>query len=255
MLRWLPESASSYAGHIDSIFYLIYYIVGAWFILVFGVLLYFLIRYRRQEGRRAAYVPGNTWKQAAWILIPAAVVLVMDLWIDFRGAEVWEEVKGAQPRAEVLVRLNAKQFNWNFVYPGGDGKFDTQDDVKIENELHVPVGKVVQVTIGSEDVIHSFFIPVFRLKQDILPGRQIPTWFKATKPGKYVIPCAELCGFGHSGMSGWVFVHTAESYEKWKKEKFQSARGNSGSEEAQPAKFASRPVAVLKKLVQRKGEK
>jgi cytochrome c oxidase subunit 2 len=239
LLSWLPENASSYAAQIDSIFYLIYYIIVAWFFLVLGILLYFLVRYRRREGRRAAYVPGNTWKQVAWILIPAAVVLVMDLWIDFRGAKVWEAVKGGNVQGEMQVRLAAKQFNWDFIYPGPDKAFETADDLKIENELHVPVGKVVQVFLNSEDVIHSFFVPTFRLKQDVLPGREIPVWFKATKPGKYELPCAELCGFGHSGMKGWVIVHSAEDFEEWRKKKWSSARKDPSPGELRPGPVVS----------------
>ncbi|MFQ5915002.1 MAG: cytochrome c oxidase subunit II [Nitrospinota bacterium] len=255
MLRWLPENASSYGANIDSIFYLIYYIVAGWFVLVLGLLVYFLVRYRRREGRRAKYAAGNTLRQAAWILVPAVVVLAMDLWIDFRGAEVWDLVKRSHVRGEVLVRLNAEQFNWEIVYPGPDGKFGTKDDVKMESELHVPVDKVVSVRTHSKDVIHSLFIPTFRIKQDIIPGRDIETWFKATKTGKFEMPCAELCGFGHSGMKGWVIVHTAEGYEKWKKEKWRSAREGSVPAVSPKTGAARARPADLKRLAQSEGEK
>jgi cytochrome c oxidase subunit 2 len=92
----------------------------------------------------------------------------------------------------------------------------------MDNELHVPVNAVVRVALRSRDVIHSFFIPVFRLKQDVLPGREIWAWFEATKTGRWEIPCAELCGFGHSGMKGWVTVHTPEEYDAWSKEQWPS---------------------------------
>lgn len=256
MLRWLPENASSYGGQIDSIFYLIYYIVAGWFVLVLGILIYFLVRYRHREGRRARYYAGDTWSQVAWILVPAVVVLVMDLWIDFRGAEVWEAVKGRQvQQGEVQVRLNAKQFNWEFVYPGPDGKFGTDDDRKLENELHVPVGKAVRVSLHSEDVIHSFFVPAFRIKQDVTPGREIPAWFKATKTGKYELPCAELCGFGHSGMKGWVIVHSAESYEGWKQETWRSARLEKGPGGVRRGEAAPSLFAENRRLAQGEGEK
>jgi cytochrome c oxidase subunit 2 len=87
--------------------------------------------------------------------------------------------------------------------------------VKFDNDIHVPVNKVIRVQLSSKDVIHSFFVPSFRLKQDAVPGRTILVWFEATKPGKYELPCAELCGFGHSGMKGWVYVHTPDEYKKW----------------------------------------
>jgi cytochrome c oxidase subunit 2 len=120
------------------------------------------------------------------------------------------------------VQVTAKQFNWEVLYPGPDGKFETDDDKMIENDLHVPVNEVVRVRLASKDVIHSFFVPQFRLKQDAVPGRVIEVWFQATKPGVYELPCAELCGFGHSGMLGHVTVQTAEDYKAWTKEQWPS---------------------------------
>ena len=101
------------------------------------------------------------------------------------------------------------------LYPGPDNVFGTTDDLEIENELNVPVDKVVHIRLLSDDVIHSFFIPNLRLKQDIIPGREIIVWFEAMKTGRYEIPCAELCGFGHSGMLGLLYVHSPEDYEAW----------------------------------------
>ena len=218
MLSWLPENVSSFGGDIDSLFYLILYITGAWFILTEGLIIVLLILYRRKEGRPAAYIPGNNLKQAAWILIPGLIVLLLDLWIDFRGAEVWAKIKGHIPPSDLQIQVTGKQFNWEIVYPGPDGKLGTADDLQTDNELHVPAGKVIRVVLKSKDVIHSFFLPNLRLKQDAVPGRDIVAWFEATKPGKYEMPCAELCGFGHSGMGGWLYVHTAEEYENWVKE-------------------------------------
>src|SRR5437867_1053276 len=109
------------------------------------------------------------------------------------------------------------------LYPGPDGKFQTSDDYQVDNDLRVPVNKVVRVLLGSHDVIHSFFIPQARLKQDALPGREIPAWFNITKPGVYEIPCAELCGFGHSGMKGQLTVYSDADYQKWLKEQWPPA--------------------------------
>jgi cytochrome c oxidase subunit 2 len=114
-----------------------------------------------------------------------------------------------------VLQVTGKQFNWQVTYPGPDGRFGTPDDKTLLDEMHVPVGKPIRVNLRSQDVIHSFFVPNFRFKQDAVPGREIATWFEITKPGKYEAPCAELCGFGHSGMRGWVYVHTAEEYAKW----------------------------------------
>jgi cytochrome c oxidase subunit 2 len=121
-----------------------------------------------------------------------------------------------------VVQITAKQFNWEILYPGPDGKFDTDDDKMMENDLHVPVNEVVRVRLTSKDVIHSFFVPQFRLKQDAVPGRVIEIWFQATQPGVYELPCAELCGFGHSGMLGHVTVQSAEEYQSWIKEQWPS---------------------------------
>ena len=123
-----------------------------------------------------------------------------------------------QPPADVEVRVTGKQFNWEVLYPGPDGKFDTEDDYLIDNEVHVPVDSVVHVHLRSKDVIHSFFVPVLRLKQDALPGRTITAWFEATQTGTYEIPCAELCGFGHSGMLGFLYVHGPDEYSAWVEE-------------------------------------
>ena len=222
MFRWLPEMVSTYGGEIDSMMYLIYYIVGAWFLLTYGAMILFLILYRRRDGRRATYIEGNRWREAAWILVPGLIVLLLDLWMDFRGGEVWAKVKGHVPPSDLRIQVTAKQFNWEILYPGPDGQFGTGDDLQLDNELHVPVNKVVRVTLKSKDVIHSFFLPHLRLKQDAVPGRAIEAWFEATKPGRYDLPCAELCGFGHSGMNGSLIVHPSDEYEKWVKGQWPS---------------------------------
>ncbi len=215
MLRWFPENISTFGGNIDSMFALIYYIVGFWFLLTEGALIYFILRYRRRPGQSARYLRGDRWTELAWVLVPAAIVLALDLGIDAAGSRVWAHVKEQQPPGGVDVIVTAKQFNWNFTYPGPDGKFGTADDVTLENELHVPAGQNVHLTLQSKDVIHSFFIPNVRLKQDVLPGRTIKGWFNATKPGRYEIGCAELCGFGHYNMRGFLIVHTSDEYQHW----------------------------------------
>jgi cytochrome c oxidase subunit 2 len=145
-----------------------------------------------------------------WTIIPA--IVFVGIW--FVSKTTWADIKGQSPPPEAQVRITAKQFGWTFAYPGPDGLFDTTDD-KTDKELNVPVNKVVRVHLRSDDVIHSFFVPSFRLKQDAVPGREIQVWFKATKPGRYELPCAELCGPGHSGMVGWVNVYSEADYQKW----------------------------------------
>jgi cytochrome c oxidase subunit II len=211
MLSWLPEDVSTFGGEIDSLFYLIYYITAVTFILVTVLMVVFLIMYRQKEGRRATYTHGNTTLEIIWTIIPAAILSVLS----FMSVSTWAKVKRHAPDSDFELQVTAKQFNWEVVYPGADHQFGTPDDVKFDNDLHVPVNKVVRVHLSSRDVIHSFFLPNLRLKQDAVPGRTILVWFEATKPGKYELPCAELCGFGHSGMKGWLYVHTPEEYAKW----------------------------------------
>lgn len=211
MLRWLPEDVSTYGHEIDSLFYLIYYITAVTFILVTVLMVVFLVMYRDKGDRRATYSHGNTALEIIWTIIPAAILIVLA----FMSVSSWAKVKRHVPDTDFELGVAAKQFNWEVSYPGPDGKLGTDDDVKFDNDLHVPVNKPIRLQLTSKDVIHSFFMPHMRFKQDAVPGRQITAWFEAIKPGKYEIPCAELCGFGHSGMKGWVFVHTPEDYKKW----------------------------------------
>jgi len=223
MQSWFPENVSTFGADVDGIFWFIFYIVTVWFFLTEGLILYFIFRYRRKPGQKSVYVKGDTWAQLAWVLAPLAIVVMLDFFIDIRGADVWAKVKLQRPPTDFVVHGIGKQFNWAFVYAGADGKFGTEDDITTDNELHVPVGKPIQVILMSRDVIHSFFLPHFRLKQDAMPGRRIPVWFEATKTGEFEIPCAELCGFGHSGMKGLLVVHTPEEYQKWYREKSTGA--------------------------------
>ena len=221
MLPWLPENVSTYGTKIDSLFYLIFWITTIVFVLVQAALVWFIIKYRQKPGQRAVYTHGNTTLEIAWTIAPSIILVVLAL----LSRATWHEIKETVPPFEYEVEVMAKQFNWDFLYPGPDKKFGTADDVTLENDLNVPVNKVVRVTLKSRDVIHSFFLPHLRFKQDTLPGRSIIGWFEATKAGKYEIPCAELCGFGHSGMKGWLTVHSAEDYNRWVQERWPSGNG------------------------------
>ena len=220
MFNYFPENISTYGGGLDSVYWMIFYGVGLWFLLTEGVLFYFIFRYRRKEGQKAAYAPGRTFQQMSWVLVPAALVMVLDLWIDFAGTSAYNAFRNV-PAGDLVVQVTGKQYNWDITYPGPDGNFGTDDDLKIENELHVPVNKKVRLILKSEDVLHSFFVPVLRLKQDIIPGREIPAWFEATETsentehGYYEIACAELCGYGHYTMRGLLYVHTDAAYNAW----------------------------------------
>src|SRR6187397_627899 len=161
MLQWLPEDVSTFGPEIDSLFYLIYYITAATFVLVTVLMVVFLVMYRqRNDGRRATYSHGNTTLEITWTIIPAAILIVLS----FMSVSTWAKVKRHAPDSDFELQVTAKQFNWEVVYPGADRKFDTPDDVKFDNDLHVPVNKVVRVYLGSKDVIHSFYLPNLRLR-------------------------------------------------------------------------------------------
>ena len=214
MMRWLPENVSTFGDEIDGLFYFIYYLTGGAFILVTVLMVIFLIAYRHKEGRRAVYSHGNTALEITWTVVPTIILFAVSFW----SAATWAKIKINAPASDFEVRVAGKQFNWEITYPGPDGKLDTKDDFKVDNEMHVPVNTVIRVRLTAIDVIHSFFLPNLRIKQDAVPGRETLVWFEATKTGKYELPCAELCGFGHSGMLGWLYVDTPEAYAKWEKE-------------------------------------
>ena len=218
MLGWLPHNISTYGADIDWLFSLIQWITGVIFLGVIVGLLAFVVKYRHREGRRATYTHGSTVLEVLWTIVPAIILIVLFM----LSQSIWWSIKGSVPDSNFQVHVTAKQFNWEVTYPGPDGQFGTDDDLTLENELHVPINTVVVVTLQSRDVIHSFFLPNLRLKQDAVPGREIRAWFEATQPGRYELPCAELCGFGHSGMLGYLTVSSPEDYSKWVKEHWPS---------------------------------
>ncbi len=213
MIAWLPlpEVASTYGPSIDRIFYIILALTGGSFILTEAVLFWFAWKYRHREGRRAYFTHGNNKVEVVWSTVPAVVLVVLT----FMSKSVWEEIKLTQPPSDVNLLVTASQFNWEVRYPGPDGKLETEDDVILNNEMHVPVGKPIRIQLRSKDVIHSFFLPNMRFKQDAVPGLTIPVWFQATRTGDFEIACAELCGFGHYTMHGILTVHTQEEFKTW----------------------------------------
>jgi cytochrome c oxidase subunit 2 len=128
---------------------------------------------------------------------------------------VWQDVKQTMPQADETVRIIAQQWAWTFVHPGADGKLDTDDDITLVDELHVQKGKTYHFELQSRDVLHSFSVPIFRLKQDMIPGRTIRGWFKPTITGGYDIQCTEICGIGHAIMPARLIVSTPEDHAAW----------------------------------------
>ncbi len=213
---WLPVQASTFAGDIDRMFTLILVITGLAFVIVEAGLIWFAIKYRGRPDRKAYYTHGNVRAEYIWTAVPAVVVVVLAL----MSNNVWVKIKGRNsvPAGAYPLALAAKQFEWNITYPGRDGQLGTADDFTLRNQLHLPVGRPIVIQLTSEDVIHSFFVPQFRVKQDVVPGMDERVWFQATRPGEYELGCAELCGMGHYKMRGRVFVHTAEEFDAWVKQ-------------------------------------
>ncbi len=207
----LPEQASTYAHEIDAIWHLIAWITGIIFVIVEALLLFFLWKYRHREGRQAHYTHGNNRLEVIWTIVPALICVMIAL----LSRRIWEEIKERMPNDALEIHVQAEQFAWNIRYAGADGKFDTADDVLTLNQLHFPVGKPVVATLTSKDVIHSFFLPEFRVKQDAVPGMHTRIWFEGNRVGNWEIACAELCGLGHFRMKGFVTVDTPEDFQKW----------------------------------------
>lgn len=213
-MSWLlPHGVSTFTADIDRLYYLILWITGIAFVVVEVGLIWFVIQYRARPGRKAKYVLGSLRAEVIWTSVTAVTVVILGV----LGTPVWNRIKGhdSVPRDALPLAIMAKQFEWNVTYPGPDGRLGTGDDFTVRNQLHVPVGRPVVVTLTSEDVIHSFNVPAFRLKQDAVPGMRIRAWFEATEPGVYELGCAELCGLGHYKMRAVVTVHQAEDYQRW----------------------------------------
>ena len=214
--RWLPPAASSYAHDIDFVFILVFWIVVAfWFMLVQAVFLYLVLRFRKKEGVKAQYITGDLVHEHRWVAWPHYVIILCDVVIVAAAIRVWYNVKQDMPPADETVRIVAQQWAWSFVHPGPDGKLDTADDIRTVDELHLEVGKNYHYLLEARDVLHSLSIPVFRLKQDAIPGRVVTGWFRATATGTHDLQCAEICGIGHGLMPARVFLETPEEHAAW----------------------------------------
>jgi cytochrome c oxidase subunit 2 len=213
MRWWLPDAGSTFAGPIDTLFLAILIITGIALVLVEVGLVTFVIRYRARPGRKAFYTHGSTRAEVIWTAIPAVTMVALGL-ISNHYWVLIKDKKSVPPNAYRLG-VHAKQFEWQVTYPGPDEKLGTSDDFTVRNQLHVIVNQPTAVELTAEDVIHSFFVPEWRLKQDAVPGMHITAWFQPTKTGEFELGCAELCGMGHYRMRARVFVHTPEEYKAW----------------------------------------
>jgi cytochrome c oxidase subunit 2 len=197
-----PERASSIAGEVDALFLFILGVTTLFAVGVWIALLFFAIRYRRRsEEDRPAEIHGSLALELTWTLVPLAIMAVMFVW----GAKVFFHMN-RPPDDAMTVSVVGKRWMWKLQHPTGQREI---------NELHVPRGRAVKLVITSEDTIHSFFVPAFRIKKDAVPGRYNTAWFRATKSGSYHLFCAEYCGTEHSKMIGRVVVMEPEAYQTW----------------------------------------
>lgn len=206
-------------------------------LIVVGILAVFLVRYRQQKGRFAFYTHGNTKGALTLTLLLAALVfLLLDVNLAYQDHRVWKSMFGRPPSsAEALkVQIMPEQFAWNIRYAGADDQFGTADDIVTMNELQVVENRPVIVQLSSKDVIHSFFLPNLRIKQDSVPGMVTSLYFIPEKTGSFNIACAEHCGLGHYRMKGVMTVTTAEEFAAW----LENQSKELASSETPPAAWA-----------------
>src|SRR3984885_14748639 len=197
-----PEAASSIAEGVDHLYFVLTFITLFFTIAIFSTIFFFMVKYRRRaENEIPPDTEENLPLELAWTIIPTLICVGLFLW----ASSLYFE-NSRPPSASTEIFVIGKQWMWHIQHPEG---------VREINELHVPVGVPVKLTMTSEDVIHDFSIPVFRIKHDVIPGRYSSIWFQATKTGTYHFYCAQYCGAEHSGMIGWVYVMSPTDYANW----------------------------------------
>ena len=212
MQSWIPlvpESASTFSWKVDAVYFYLSGITLFFSLLISGTLIFFVIRYRRRtQFEIPRPVAGSHKLETVWTVIPFVIAMTIFVW---SATVFFDQYKPPQNAIEVYVV--GKQWMWKLQHATGQREI---------NELHVPVGRKIRLIMTSEDVIHDFFVPAFRTKADVVPGRYTTMWFEATKPGKYHLFCAEYCGMNHSGMIGSVIVMEPRDFDNW-------LSGNTGS--------------------------
>ncbi len=207
-----PEQASTFAPHVDALYVYLVTLTAFFTIAISAAIIFFAVKYRRrQHGELPRPIAGSMVLELTWTIIPLMIAMSIFIW----GASIFFKAYRA-PQQAMEIYVVGKQWMWKFQHQTGQREI---------NELHVPVGARVKLTMTTEDVIHSFYVPAFRIKQDVVPGRYLQTWFEATKTGKFYLFCAEYCGTNHSGMGGYVYVMEPAAYQQW-------LAGGSGTESA-----------------------
>jgi len=217
MLQWFVPQASSFAADVDFLFLLITLVVGFWFVLTELVFFGLMARYRQRDGVKAEYITGDGHEKH-WVHIPHWLVIVCDVLLIVGAIMVWNKIKINMPeKVDATIKVIGQQWAWTFVHPGPDGQIDTADDITTVDELHVQKDLIYKFQLSSKDVLHNFSVPVFRLKQDAVPGRTIEGWFQPTKTGVYDIQCAEMCGTAHGIMVAALHIEDADTHAFWVK--------------------------------------
>jgi len=196
-----PVRAAAGAGNVDALYIFLLTLSAFMCLAIFTMILVFATKYRRRPGVEAEQIEGSSALEITWSIVPMGIFMVIFLW----GAAIYFQER-TPPRDATEVYVVAKQWMW---------KLQHQEGLREINELHVPVGRDVKLIMTSQDVIHSFYVPAFRIEQDVLPGRYTTAWFRATKPGVYHLFCSQYCGTMHSGMIGQVTVMEPAQYEAW----------------------------------------
>ncbi len=229
-----PPAASAQAGPIDDLYWFEVIVSAVMTFLIFACIIFFAWKYRRRPGVQSTQIHGSTKLELTWSIIPFLFMLVMFGW----GAQLYFAAQ-QPPKDAMEIFVTGKQWMWKIQYPDGSKEID---------ELHVPVGQPVKLTMASEDVIHSFSIPAFRVRHDVVPGHYDSLWFTATKPGRYRLYCTEYCGNQHAGMTGWVDVLDQRAYANW-----ASGGGVQGSLSEQGQKLFERFGCVTCHLLDQQG--
>lgn len=200
----LPPEGSAYARDVDDLYMFLVYLSIFFFVLVAGLAIWSVVRYRRRAGVTTPHTTDHMGLELTWSVIPLIIVLGVFFW----GMRGYMNATTA-PGNALEITVTAKKWVWQFEYPDG---------TRTLNEVHIPVGKPVRFVMGSEDVIHDFYVPTMRVKQDVVPGRYTDVWFTPEKEGLHRVACAEYCGKGHSDMAAKIFVDNPDKFKKWMEE-------------------------------------
>ncbi len=265
-LWWSSEAVTTHGHEIDKLLMFIFWLTLAVFVITQGVYIYFLVKYRQRKGVKAVYSHGNNKLEIVWTTIPAAIFIFLAVYSD----KLWFQLRSNPPPGALHIDLVAYQFGFHIRNPGLDDKLGdsniawmamgsnnfglnpdprqhdpaSDDDFQSENQLTLPVGRPVNILLRSQDVIHAFYVPEFRMYQDIVPGLEIKwVWFVPEKIGHYALACNQLCGSGHYNMQAAIDVVSQKDYDKLVKEKSAGALKNKPAAPAPAAAAEAAPAA------------